>query len=148
MLGIMFLLLVSLSCRYVSLHISAEGDINPIFKVGGIDNLYSFSVMEFDPLNREPSEEDTLWSFGKRYDNTRALTLWEISEIKYGTVPSARYEQNIPYDLKRPHPLEEGKWYKAEVFTVDKDVCQVRFQIKEGKVDQTNMVYINSNDER
>jgi hypothetical protein len=48
------------------------------------------------------------------------------------------YKQICPQDFEHLHSLEEGKWYKAEIHTPEKDIGEVIFQIKEGQVSKRN----------
>ena len=74
--------------------------------------------------------------------------LSQIGEFKYGSLPSTVYEQRTPTERVGPAELEEGKWYKAEIMTGDKDASQVVFQIEFGKVSNAKMIRVDDNNQR
>ena len=143
-----FCLLLSLTaCDEGTIRLSAGGDASPTFKVDGSEALYSFWVQQYDPNTRE-RVGDMLWLFEKRAAAPSALRLRQVGEFSYGSLPSEAYEQRVPRGGERPRPLEEGKWYKAEVFTGEKDAYQVTFRIMSGRVSDANMTRIDENNRR
>ena len=143
-----FGLLLSLSaCGDSIARLSASGNAYPTFKVDGPEALYNFWVQQYDPNTRERAG-DMLWLFEKRAAAPSALLLRQVGEFRYGDLPSDAYEQRLPQGGGRPRPLEEGKWYKAEVFTGDKDAYQLTFRIVSGRVSDASMTHVENNNRR
>lgn len=136
-----FLLILCSSCTSPLLNLSVNGDNHPTFKVSGTASLYSFRLEEIDPQTQNRVGDGPLWVFEAKYKVTKVPMMWQLPEFKYGDVPSTEYEQRFPDTPEHPRQLEEGRWYRAEVFTTDKDICDVIFQIKSGKVTNTRTIF-------
>jgi hypothetical protein len=138
---IAFVVIICSSCGIATINLSVNGDSNPEFKVGGATALYYFGVEEIDPQTERRIGDYPLWGFDKRVEVQSLPMMWRLPVFRYGSLPSNDYKQIYPRDSERPRSLEEGKWYKAEIHTSDKDIGEVIFQIKSGRVSNIKTRY-------
>ena len=129
------------SCGTATINISVRGDSNPEFKVGGTSVLVYFGVEEIDPQTKRRIGDYPLWGFDKKVEAQSLPMMWRLPPFRYGSLPSNDYEQIHPRDSEHPRALEEGKWYKAEIHTPEKDIGEVIFQITAGKVSNAKPNY-------
>jgi len=134
-------LIVALSSYGCGPRLSVSGDSNPEFKVGGLSVLYFFGIEEIDPQMEQRIGDYDIWGFGKKVEVQSLPMMWRLPAFRYHSLPSNDYKQIYPYDSVPPHPLEEGKFYRAEIHTPNKDHVEVVFQIKSGKVTVIKTTY-------
>jgi hypothetical protein len=129
------------SCGSATISLSVSGDSNPEFKVGGAGVLVYFGVEEIDPQTKQRIGDYPLWGFDKRVEVQSLPMMWRLPAFKYGNLPSNDYKQVYPENFQHPPALEEGKWYKAQIHTPEKDMGEVVFQIKSGQVSNVKASY-------